>query len=112
MIDSWTMLWPAFAAAVVAACAMSGARRAPVGSRVAAAAAAFHPPLVVVLFYSLAIHMHRRLGAWPETLGDRGFPEGLSLHADLALGAFGALLLGCLLVLPVALLFCVFVPGL
>jgi hypothetical protein len=34
----------------------------------AVAAAAFHPLLVVGLFYSLALHMHHRLGDWPERI--------------------------------------------
>jgi hypothetical protein len=56
--------------------------------------------------------MYRGLGAWPETLGDRGFPAELVLHADLAMGAFGALILSCLVVLPLALLICSVVPRL
>jgi len=36
--------------------------------------------LMISLFYTLAIHMHRALGAWPASLGKRGFPPSLALH--------------------------------
>ena len=71
----------------------------------------FHPLLVVGLFYSLALHMHRRLGGWPERIGDAGFPDDLVVHANIAQCAFGALLFGTLLVLPLAFVFCACVPG-
>lgn len=60
--------------------------------------------LVLALFYSLAIHMHRSLGGWPDSIGMRGFPSGLVTHADVAVGSFGILLLACLTAWPVALL--------
>ena len=31
--------------------------------------------------------MHCRLGAWPESIGEAGFPDGLILHAHVAQGA-------------------------
>ena len=33
-----------------------------------------------ILFCSLAIHMHQRLGGWPERIGTHGFAPGLLLH--------------------------------
>lgn len=111
MIDSSILLSLVLGATAVAAGPILGARSAPAHSRLAVAAAAFHPLLVVGLFYSLALHMHRRLGGWPERLGEEGFPDALVLHAGIAHGAFGALLLGVLLVLPLALVFCACVPG-
>jgi len=111
MIDS-SALCLVLGATAVAAGPILGARSAAGRSRSAVAAAAFHPLLVVGLFYSLAVHMHRRLGGWPERIGDAGFPDDLVVHANIAQGAFGALLLGGLLVLPLALVFCACVPGL
>lgn len=54
--------------------------------------------------------MHCRLGAWPESIGEAGFPDGLILHAHVAQGAIGALLICTVFVLPLALLFCASVP--
>lgn len=110
MIDSSILICLLLGAAAVAAGPIVGARSAPAYSRLAVAAAAFHPLLVVGLFYSLALHMHRRLGGWPERIGDAGFPDDLILHASIAHGAFGSMLLGALLVLPVALVSCACVP--
>jgi hypothetical protein len=33
--------------------------------------------IMLVLFYSLAVHMHRSLGEWPASIGERGFPAAL-----------------------------------
>ena len=39
------------------------------------------PPLVVlVLFYSLAVHMYFSLGQWPKSIGYGGFDAALTLH--------------------------------
>ena len=111
MIDIVDVFCLVLGGAAVAVGPILGARSTPARSRLAVAAAAFHPLLVVGLFYSLALHMHRRLGAWPERIGDEGFPDDLVLHADLTEGAFGSLLLGGLLILPLGLLFCICVPG-
>jgi len=86
------------------------ARTAEPRRRMAIAAAAFHPIASLCLFYSLAIHMHRRLGGWPRMIGDQGFPRDLVMHADLTYFTFGSLLLGCIFVWPVAVLLCVCVP--
>jgi len=81
--------------------------------RRAALAAALLPPLVgLALVASLALHMHASLGGWPETIGMRGFPSELVLHAEVAWFAFGSLLLACLFVWPVALLLCLAAPRL
>ena len=47
--------------------------------------------LNLMLFYSLAFHMHQSLGKFPEVIGDRGFTPNLKLHADCARGYFGYL---------------------
>ena len=84
----------------------------PTISRWGISTALLHPLACVGLFYSLALHMHRRLGSWPESIGEIGFPDGLILHAHVAQGAIGALLLCTVFVLPLALLFCASVPQL
>jgi hypothetical protein len=33
--------------------------------------------VMLLLFYSLAIHMYLALGGWPESIGERGFPATL-----------------------------------
>lgn len=40
---------------------------------------------MVLLFYALAIHMYLALGGWPESIGERGFPPALVLHAEVAI---------------------------
>jgi hypothetical protein len=61
------------------------------------------------LFCSLAIHMHQSLGAWPTTIGTRGFPSALITHADLALQCFGILFLVSMVAWPVACALCIFI---
>ena len=62
------------------------------------------------LFYSLAIHMHQSLGAWPTSIGERGFPPLLLTHATITATYFAVLLLLGIFVLPVAILVCLLVP--
>jgi hypothetical protein len=62
--------------------------------------------LLLALFYSLALHMHGSLGAWPTSIGDRGFPPLLLAHESVAGVLFGALLLFTCFIAPVALLVC------
>lgn len=62
------------------------------------------PALVMLgLFYSLAVHMHRSLGSWPRYIDMHGFSPSLRAHAELATGCFGVLLLINLVVFPVVL---------
>jgi hypothetical protein len=56
---------------------------------------------MLVLFYSLVIHMHRSLGGWPTSIGERGFPGLLVLHVNVTSCFFIALLLFTLFVLPI-----------
>lgn len=68
------------------------------------------PSLVLLLlFYSLALHMRQSLGSWPASIGERGFPGPLLLHATITIHYFIALLLGTLFVWPVAFLVCALV---
>jgi len=62
--------------------------------------------LCLALFYSLAAHMHQSLGAWPTSIGERGFPPALAAHASAANAYFMALILLNLSVWPVAYLLC------
>jgi hypothetical protein len=54
----------------------------------------------LVLFYSLAFHMHQSLGKFPEVIGDRVFSPSLKLHGDWALGYFGCLFFFSLFACP------------
>lgn len=99
-------------AAAVAAGPVLGAKPTAMRARLAVAAALVHPLAVVGLFYSLALHMYARLGGWPERIGETGLADALVLHAELAKCAFGALLLGCAVALPSAVLGCALLPGL
>lgn len=71
---------------------------------------ALSPALVMLaLFYSLAVHMHRTLGAWPSSIGERGFPMPLITHAHVAEHCFSILVLFGMFVWPVVLLLCLLV---
>lgn len=49
--------------------------------------------LVLAAFYSLAIHMHTRLGGWPDFYGTDRLPGGLLPHVQFAYWMFTAGLL-------------------
>ena len=53
-------------------------------SYIALAAAILPALLMLALFYSLAIHLHHYLGAWPTSIGDRDFPQALRTHEWIA----------------------------
>src|SRR5438045_1765693 len=38
--------------------------------------------VMLMLFYSLAIHMYQTLGGWPRSIGELGFPAGLLAHCS------------------------------
>jgi len=75
-------------------------------SRTGVAAAVLPALLMLGLFYSLAIHMHQSLGAWPTSIGERGFPTGLITHGSIATNYFTILLLVSIFTWPVAFLLC------
>ena len=79
-------------------------------SRTGIAVSALPGLLALGLFYSLAIHMHRSLGGWPSTIGERGFPPALITHATIATNYFWISLAVSVFILPVAILVCLFVP--
>lgn len=103
-----TWLAVAFAALWAVTCALEHLKAS---SRSALLAALAVPISASALFFTLALHMHRSLGGWPETIGNRGFPEGLLRHESAAFMAFGILLVG-LLLSPLALLLCAAAPRL
>ena|SRR5687767_13676521 len=56
---------------------------------------------LLALFYSLAIHMHHALGGWPTSIGERGFPPALMIHAAVTVTVFVVLVLSlCLSPIP------------
>lgn len=70
-------------------------------SSVALAGALLPAFLMCALFYSPAIHMHQRLGNWPDSIGEQGFPATLSVHAEFVRQCFGIFVIavGCALCL-------------
>ena len=78
-------------------------------SRLAIIGSALPSLLMLGIFYSLAIHMRWRLGAWPQSIGDRGFPAALSTHGRLAWDYCALLFLVSSVVVPLGLLVCLVV---
>ena len=48
--------------------------------------------------------MHQSLGAWPSSIGERGFPPRLVTHGSIAANYFTVLLLASVFAWPVAFL--------
>jgi hypothetical protein len=65
--------------------------------------------ILLVLFYSLAVHMWQALGGWPRSIGEEGFPNLLVSHAHITQGFFGVLLLSALFAAPIAIFLCLIV---
>src|SRR3954462_5807830 len=80
--------------------------RPPKQSRIGLILAMLAALIMLALFDSLAIHMHQSLGAWPTSIGERGFPAPLVTHGYIAVNYFGVLVLGSIFVWPVAFLLC------
>jgi hypothetical protein len=78
-------------------------------SRIALAVAVLPPLVMLALFYSLAIHLHHHLGAWPTSIGDRDFPQPLITHERIAESYFMILLLLSVSVWPIAYIICIVV---
>ncbi|EEF59023.1 hypothetical protein [Pedosphaera parvula] len=89
-------------AAIVVAFCLRPTKQSRIGFTVAVLPAL----LMLALFYSLAIHMHQSLGAWPTSIGERGFPAPLVTHGYIAVNYFGVLVMGSIFVWPVAFLLC------
>ena len=112
LLDSPKLLIALFAAIIGLAATVAAIRtRAAIRLSRPIIAFAIFPPLAMLgLFYSLAIHMRQSLGAWPNSIGERGFPPLLAAHSHIATGYFVILLLLSMFVLPVAVLLCLSVP--
>ena len=92
-------------AIVVAWRTRSTSRRSRGGTLLAAS-----PALVmVVLFYSLALHMHHTLGGWPSAIGEAGFPPWLITHSHIAAWLLEILVLLAMFAWPLVLLLCLMV---
>ena len=63
---------------------------------------------MLALYYSLAIHMHHSLGAWPTSIGERGFPSALVTHSAIAVSFYSVLFLS-MCVWPLLILVCLLV---
>ena len=63
----------------------------------------------LLLFYSLAIHMHQSLNGWPERIGTNGFPAALLLHDQILSTYITYLLLFTIFVMPAIILVCLLV---
>ena len=75
-------------------------------SQVWTLAAALPSVVMVIMFYSLAIHVRLSLGQWPQSIGDVGFPSGLIMHERIAGNyVFGPLLVS-LFIWPLAVFLC------
>lgn len=100
-------LFPALAVIVASVVSLAAYCRHPTKLYRAGIVLCVAPSLVfLVLFYSLALHMHGSLGAWPLSIGERGFPSDLLVHASLASHYFSALLVATLFAAPLAFLVC------
>jgi hypothetical protein len=62
--------------------------------------------LMLLLFYSLAIHMYLSLGGWPASIGERGFPATLVAHGYITMYFFIALSWFGIFIWPMAIIIC------
>ena len=66
--------------------------------------------IALALFYSLAVHMRLSLGAWPQSIGERGFSPALVTHSHVTWRCWEMLALVSLFVLPAVTLVGALVP--
>ncbi|MFN7139039.1 MAG: hypothetical protein ACK4UN_06855 [Limisphaerales bacterium] len=62
--------------------------------------------LMLILFYSLAWHMHSNFGSWPSSIGNTGFSSSLNTHAAVARIYFAILFLVSVYVWPLGIVIC------
>ena len=65
--------------------------------------------LMLVLFYTLALHMRWQLGAWPASIGEDGFPPLLLAHSFAAGICYVFFLLFTFLAWPWGVLLCLLI---
>ena len=66
--------------------------------------------LALLLFYSLAVHMHQSLDGWPKSIGTNGFPPALLIHDQILSIYITCLLICTIFVVPVIILVCLLIP--
>ena len=66
--------------------------------------------LALLLFYSLAVHMHQSLDGWPKSIGTNGFPSALLIHDKILSIYITCLLLCTIFVVPAIILVCLIIP--
>lgn len=66
--------------------------------------------LLLALFYSLAFHMHRALGGWPNYIGEQGFSPWLVAHAAVTSDYFIASLFCAFILVPLGIVACLRSP--
>ena len=64
---------------------------------------------MLVLFYSLAIHMCLTLGGWPAGIDESGFSKSLFAHAHVPTSYFIISFLGNIVTFPIAVLLCLLI---
>jgi Na+/phosphate symporter len=99
MIDAYLVLGGVFLALGPAL----GSQRKAGRRRLATWVSIAHPAVAIVLVASLALHMHQSLGGWPEFIGtpDGEFSTALAVHAHVAYGVFGSMMVASVIVLPI-----------
>jgi len=65
--------------------------------------------VALLLYYSLAIHMHQSLDGWPG-IGTDGFPSALLIHAKFQTAYITYLSVMTVFVVPLMILLCLMVP--
>ena len=105
--EAWFLIAVALAGILAMAAVVASFRMRPARpSRIAVAFAALPATLMLILFYSLAIHMRQSLGAWPTSIGERGFAGPLIAHCSIATNYFSVFLLVSILAWPITFLLC------
>ena len=66
--------------------------------------------LAIIIFYSVAIHMHIALKGWPTSIGTRGFPESLLFHVNIQGWYLSVLGIFTVFVVPIIILLCLIIP--
>tara|TARA_B100001250_G_C19710642_1_gene749017 strand:+ start:439 stop:759 length:321 start_codon:yes stop_codon:yes gene_type:complete len=66
--------------------------------------------LAIIIFYSVAIHMHIALKGWPDGIGTRGFPKPLLFHVNIQGWYLSVLGFFTVFVVPIIVLLCLIIP--